>query len=66
MINDEPKEIHVNTVKKTGKVFNDDCAQHALCHCICHTNGIKHIVACCYECPYCLQNVVYTGKTNVK
>jgi hypothetical protein len=44
---------------------DEDCASHVLCHCICHTgNGAKHIVACCSECPYCLQNVVYTGRNN--
>lgn len=66
MIDHEPQEINPNTIKKTGKVFNDDCTQHVICHCICHTGGANHCFPCCRKCPYCHQNVIYTGnvKTN--
>lgn len=66
MINHEPIEINANIEKNNKELiraFNDDCLQHALCHCICHTGGVKHCVPCCYECPYCHKNVVYTGQS---
>jgi hypothetical protein len=62
MMDEDIVPIYLDT-DYVEKREDEDCASHVLCNCICHSlvsSLAQHRIPCCSECPYCLQNVIYT------